>query len=81
MNKAMTLYEDCVAFWMRMGVKKEDNIMALSMYDVIHAKPEGWEGYDISYYTERAKELHKILCREEYNENRGKNGWLNDKGL
>jgi hypothetical protein len=45
MIKAETLFYDCVEFWQRMGVKKEDNIVALATYDVVCAKVWGWREY------------------------------------
>lgn len=81
MTKADCLYKECIAFWQRMGMQKEDNIMAMSMLDVVNSNVAGCAAYNIEYYIERAKNLVRKLNQKEFDLNRGKNGWLKNTGL
>lgn len=79
MSKQLKLYEDCIAFWQRMGVKKEDNLMALACLDVYNAYKEQSNGcYKEPFYIEKGKELVKELRDTKYDKNRGRIGWLNN---
>ena len=81
MTHADKLYNDCLEYWQNVGVEKEDNCMALAMLDVVNAKVEGWERYSVDFYLDKGREICRELMREEYNENRGRSGWLKDKGF
>ena len=73
------LYYDCVKFWGRMGVKKEDNIIALAMCDVMNAfKEETSEQFRIPTYIDKGKELVKDLQNMKYDNSRGVDGLLNN---
>lgn len=73
------LYYDCVKFWGRMGVKKEDNLIALAMYDVMNAfKEKTFEQFRTPTYIDKGKELIKELQNIKYDNNRGIDGWLNN---
>lgn len=76
------LYQDCIQFWMRMGVKKEDNLMALALADInlvykVKYEKEIWD----AYYHERYEKVSAIIRRPEFNENRGQIGFLANSGL
>lgn len=78
-DKQQTLYIDCVNFWMRMGIKKEDNLIALSSLDVLNAFKEATlECYKTPYYINKARALVEELSKPKYDNNRGRNGWLNN---
>lgn len=80
-------YNDCVDFWKRMGVKRDDNLIALGLLDIKCSFPEsvcedyliqsGW--YD--YFSEVADKALTEIKKERYNEHRGKNGFLSESGL
>ena len=80
-------YNDCVDFWKRMGVKRDDNLIALGLLDIKCSFPEsvcedyliqsGW--YD--YFSEVADKALAEIKKERYNEHRGKNGFLSESGL
>lgn len=73
------LYYDCVKFWERMGVKKEDNMIALSMCDVMNAfKEKTFEQFRTPTYIDKGRELIKELQNTKYDNNRGMDGWLNN---
>lgn len=78
----MVLYEDCIAFWQRMGVKKEDNLIALACLDVLNTyKDKTLSTYTTPYYIERGKALVEEIKKPKYNENRGRNGFLKGGGF
>lgn len=81
MTKADCLYRECIAFWQRTGMQIEDNIMAMSMLDVVNSNAAGCAAYNIEYYIERAKVLVEKLSKKEFDLNRGKNEWLKNTGL
>lgn len=81
MIKAETLFYDCVEFWQRMGVKKEDNIVALATYDVVCAKVWGWREYYFENYFKLAKKIHEKLKTRDFDKNRGRSGWLKETDL
>ncbi len=75
--KQLKLYEDCISFWQRMGIKKEDNLIALSSLDVLNAFQDKTNvSYKIPYYIERGKKLIKELSLSKYDNNRGRENWL-----
>ena len=79
MSKQLKLYEDCIAFWQRMGIKREDNLIALASLDVYNAyKEQSNECYKEPFYIEKGKELTKELRDTKYDKNRGRIGWLNN---
>lgn len=79
--KALALYEDCIQFWQRMGVKREDNLIALASLDVVNSKVEGYQAYNAPYYIQRAKSICAQLRDKKYDPNRGRDGWLTNSGL
>lgn len=79
MSKQLKLYEDCILFWQRMGIKREDNLIALASLDVYNAYQEqSNECYKEPFYIEKGKELVKELRDTKYDKNRGRIGWLNN---
>lgn len=81
-NKQLALYEECVAFWQRMGVEKEDNLIALACLDVLNAFQDNTlPSYKIPYYIERGRALVEEINNPKYNENRGREGFLKDGGF
>lgn len=81
-DKQSVLYEGCVAFWQRMGVEKEDNLIALACMDVLNAFQDKTQpSYKIPYYIERGKALVEEMKKPKYNENRGRNGFLKGGGF
>lgn len=80
--KAKRLYFDCCAFWNRMGVQKEDNIIALALADLQFCGKkdfmiEAWE----SHYKGVAEQAIAEIIQPKYNERRGEEGFLSDSGL
>ena len=76
------MYYDCCDFWKRMGVKKEDNIIAFALADMIllckkDFRLDDWN----SYYKEVYERCKKEALKPEYNENRGLEGFLAGSGL
>ena len=76
------LFKDCAHFWRRMGVKKEDNIIALSIADVRFANKNKymereWKMYYEKVYRNAIIEMRKPI----YDLNRGKEGFLKDSTL
>lgn len=76
------VYQDCIQFWMRMGVKKEDNLMALALADInlvcgAEYEKEIWD----AYYHERFNRISAYIKQPEFNENRGQKGFLANSGL
>lgn len=62
-----------------MGIKKDDHLIALSSLDVLNAfKDATLECYRTPYYINLAKALVKELSNPKYDNNRGRNGWLNN---
>lgn len=72
--KQSKLYKECISFWQRMGIKKEDNLIALSSLDAFQDKTNA--SYKIPYYIERGKKLIKELSLSKYDNNRGRENWL-----
>lgn len=65
-----------------MGVKKEDNIIAFALADLIiickiDFMLNEWE----DYYKEVHKKAHEEAMKPIYNENRGLEGFLANSGL
>ena len=82
MTKHDYIYTDCIDFWMRMGVRKEDNLMALALADLniltgVEYEREIWE----AYYCERFEQVRKVIMQPQFNENRGREGFLANSGL
>lgn len=82
MTKEDHLFYDCCNFWKRMGVQKEDNIIALSLADLIvvckkNYRLEDWN----AYYKEVAERAIKEAKKPIYNERRGLEGFLLNSGL
>lgn len=81
-NKQLELYKSCVAFWQRMGVEKEDNLIALACLDVLNAYQDNTRpSYRIPYYIERGKALVEKIKNPKYNKNRGHDGFLEGGGF
>lgn len=81
-NKQSVLYEECIAFWQRMGVEKEDNLIALACLDVLNAfQDETLWSYKMPYYIKRGRALVEEMKKPKYNENRGRNGFLKGGGF
>lgn len=81
-HKQSVLYEECVAFWQRMGVEKEDNLIALACMDVLSAfQDKTRPSYKIPYYIERGRVLVEEMKNPKYNVNRGRNGFLKGGGF
>ena len=82
MTKYDYIYQDCIQFWMRMGVRKEDNLMALALADInlVCGVPYETEIWD-AYYHKRFKDAHAIIMQPQFDENRGHNGFLANSGL
>ena len=81
-SKQLVFYEDCVAFWQRMGVEKEDNLIALACMDVITAfQDKTLPFYKIPYYIERGRVLVEEIKNPKYNKNRGCSGFLKGGGF
>ena len=82
MKRDIHLFYDCCRFWERMGVKKEDNIIAFALADLIVICKKDFmlnEGED--YYKEVYEKAHKEAMKPIYNENRGQMGFLSNSGL
>ena len=76
------LFYDCCNFWQRMGVKKEDNVIAFALADLIllckkDFMLDSWN----SYYKEVYEVCKKEAMNPKYNENRGQNNFLSESGL
>lgn len=81
-NKQSVLYEGSVAFWQRMGVEKEDNLIALACLDVLNAYQDNTiPSYRIPYYIERGKALVEKIKNPKYNKNRVHDGFLKGGGF
>lgn len=81
-NKQSVLYEGSVAFWQRMGVEKEDNLIALACLDVLNAYQDNTRpSYRIPYYIERGKALVEKIKNPKYNKNRVHDGFLKGGGF
>lgn len=81
-DKQSVLYEGSVAFWQRMGVEKEDNLIALACLDVLNAfQDETLRSYKMPYYIKRGRALVEEMKKPKYNENRGRNGFLKGGGF
>lgn len=77
--KQLKIYTDCVAFWQSMGIKREDNLIALATLDLLNAFGDNClESYKVPYYIERGKALVAELSSSRYDVNRGRAGWLNE---
>lgn len=82
MEKETALFYDCCGFWQRMGIKKEDNIIAMSLADLILVCKKDfmldmWESHYKEVYEKCLEEIKKPI----YNENRGHNDFLANSGL
>lgn len=82
MKRDIHLFYDCCNFWQRMGVKKEDNIIAFALADLIIICKKDfmlneWE----DYYKEVYNKAHQEAMKPIYNENRGHNDFLANSGL
>lgn len=80
--KVEKLFQDCCEFWQRMGVKKEDNIIALAIADVCCALSKTymereWKMHYEKVFLNAIDEMKKPI----YNLNRGKMGFLKESGL
>lgn len=76
------LFRDCCAFWQRMGVQKEDNIIALSLADLIIVCKKDYRLNEWNaYYKEVAEKAIKEAKKPVYNERRGLEGFLLQSGL
>ena len=81
-NKQSVLYEGSVAFWQRLGVEKEDNLIALACLDVLNAYQDNTiPSYRIPYYIERGKALVEKIKNPKYNKNRVHDGFLKGGGF
>lgn len=82
-NKRIQFYDDCVIFWHRMGIQKEDHLIALSLADLINAKLASDEDLTMwhEYYKEIAEKCTVIMLDPIFNENRGMPGCFKDSGL
>lgn len=81
-NNQFGLYEGCVAFWQRMGVEKEDNLIALACLDVLNAYQDNTlPSYKIPYYIERGRLLVEEINNPKYDYNRGREGFLKGGGF
>lgn len=81
-KRDIRLFYDCCGFWQRMGVKKEDNVIAFALADLIVVCKkdfmiDAWE----DYYKEIFHKCHEEAIKPKYNENRGRNGFLGESGL
>lgn len=82
MKRDIHLFYDCCNFWRRMGVQKEDNIIAFALADLIISCKKDfmlkeWE----DYYKEIFKKAHEEAIKPIYDENRGHIGFLANSGL
>lgn len=82
MKRDIHLFYDCCDFWHRMGVKKEDNIIAFALADLIITcnkdfMLKDWE----DYYKEIYKKAYEEAIKPIYDENRGHIGFLANSGL
>lgn len=82
MEKETALFYDCCNFWQRMGVQKEDNIIAFSLADLILVCKKDfmlkeWEDHYKVVFEKAIEEIKKPI----YNENRGRNNFLANSGL
>ena len=65
-----------------MGVKKEDNVIALALADLIVVCKKDFmlkEWHE--HYQEVAQRCIEHIKKPIFNENRGRNGFLNESGL
>ena len=81
-EKDTALFYDCCNFWERMGLKKEDNIIAMSLADLILVCKKDfmtseWESHYKAVYEKCIKEIMTPV----YNTWRGRNGFLANSGL
>ena len=80
-------YHQCVEFWKRMGVRQEDNLIALALLDIKNSFHEKvYEEYLRqaewnTYYCEVADKAIDEIKQDKYNHNRGRNGFLSESGL
>ena len=82
MKRDIHLFYDCCNFWQRMGVKKEDNIIAFALADlIIICKKDFMLNEWVDYYKEVYKKAHEEAMKPIYNENRGHEGFLANSGL
>ena len=82
MEKETALFYDCCGFWGRMGVKKEDNIIAFALADlIITCKKDFMLDKWNSHYKEIFHKCYEEAMKPKYNENRGRSGFLNESGL
>lgn len=82
MKRDIRLFYDCCDFWRRMGVQKEDNIIAFALADLIIVCKKDfmlkeWE----DYYKKIFKKAHEEAMKPIYDENRGHIGFLANSGL
>lgn len=82
MKRDIRLFYDCCDFWRRMGVHKEDNIIAFALADLIVVCKKDfmlkeWE----DYYKKIFKKAHEEAMKPIYDENRGHIGFLANSGL
>lgn len=67
-NAQQIFFNTCVNFWMREGIEKEDNLIALAMLDTFVVFKEKTEKeYKEPFYIDRAKNLHTELQKIGYN--------------
>lgn len=81
-HRQSVLYECSVAFWQRMGVEKEDNLIALACLDVLNAfQDKTLRSYKMPYYIKRGRVLVEEIKNPKYNKNRGHDGFLKGGGF
>lgn len=82
-SKRIQFYEECVNFWHRMGIQKEDNLIALSLADLIAAKLASDEDLTMwhEYYKEIAEKCIATLSSHKFNKGRGRVGCFKCSGL
>lgn len=76
------LFYDCCDFWRRMGVKKEDNVIAFALADLILVCKRDFmlKEWD-SYYKHVYEKCKQEALKPKYNEGRGGEGFLAESGL
>lgn len=76
------LYYDNCKFWERMGIKKEDNIVAMALADMILLCKKKFMMYEWeTYYKDVYEKCREEIMKPVYNAERGLNGFLANSGL
>lgn len=82
MKRDIHLFYDCCRFWERMGVKKEDNIIAFALSDLIKVCKKEFMLKEWNEYYERVyQKAYAEAMKPIYNENRWQIGFLSNSGL